>query len=185
MKKLPLSKKGWKNRDKYEALVDDDVFDEVNQYDWHYNYTRDKNDGYARNSKTNIYLHVYIWKLKNGDIPDNFEIEHWDGNKLNCQISNLRLATKSENSCNKEKYKNNKSGFKCICKQTQKGHPRKDGTYKIYTRWYVVITKNHKRYSNYFPYTEEGLQDAIEWYKQKSLELHKEFSIYNRPDENK
>lgn len=181
MRELELSKKGKKNKGKYKALVDDDIFDIVNSYSWTY-----LNTGYARNIKMNIQLHVFIWNLKFGDIPDGYEIEHWDENGLNCQISNLRLATRSENQCNITKQKNNKSGYKGICKKIVKGHPRKDGTYKIYTKWYAGIIKDYgkkteKRYAKTFDYTDKGLQEAIEWYKEKSLELQGKFSIFNKP----
>ncbi len=179
MKKIPLSKTG-KNKGKYFAMVDNDVFDIVNEYDWCYK------QGYAINSKMGMLLHRYIWTLKVGDIPAELEVEHKNQDKLDCRLENLRLATSSENHCNITIQKNNKSGHKGISREVYKGHPRKDGTYKIYTRWKAIITKDYRKktkkvYSKRFPYTDEGLKEAIEWYKQKSLELHKEFSIYNKP----
>lgn len=183
MKELELSKKG-KNKGKYFALVDDDVYDEVNKYNWHYSYTRDKNDGYARNTKMNIYLHVYIWKLKNGDIPKGLEIEHKDENKLNCQLSNLRLASSSENHCNITKRKNNTSGVKGISKHAYKKF-LKNGTEKEYTYWRARVTKDHKDYTKKFSFTDEGFEQAKEWIKNMSLEIQGEYSIYNKPDENK
>lgn len=175
MKEIELSKKGWKNKGKYKALVDDDVFEEVNRYNWTYT-----SNGYARNKKMTIYLHRFIWELKNGNIPEGLDIEHWDENKLNCQISNLRLATRSENCCNVTKRKNNKSGYKGVSKHVYRKE-RKDGTYKEYTKWTAEIGKGRKRHAKEFPYTEEGLQQAIDWYKEMSLKLQTEFSIFNKP----
>jgi hypothetical protein len=159
-------------------MVDDDLFEEVNRYDWHY-----ASHGYARNSKMNIQLHRFIWTLKYGDIPEGLEVEHWDENKLNCQISNLRLATRSENVCNVSKLKNNKSGFKGISKEVYKKECQ-DGIH-IHEYWRAKITKDkgkktEKKYSKRFPYTDAGFEQAKEWIKQKSLELHGEFSIYNK-----
>ena len=184
MKEIELSKNGWKNRGKYKALVDDSLFDIVNQYDWSY-----RHDGYAerRDYSTNkpkkILLHRYIYELKYGKIPEELLVDHIDGNRLNCQTSNLRLATKSENGCNIKKQKNNASGFKGISKYVQK-QKMKGKTY-IYKRWCAEISKDQgkrteKRYTKYFPYTDDGLAQAKEWYKQKSLELHKDFSIFNK-----
>jgi hypothetical protein len=134
MKEIQLSKTGKKNKGKYKALIDNDVFEEVNKFDWHYN------NGYARNGKMNILLHRFIWELKVGEIPEALEVEHKDQNGLNCQISNLRLANRSENNCNKTKYKNNTSGFKGISKVVQR-HQHKD---KIYTYEYFMEKINYK-----------------------------------------
>lgn len=41
--------------------------------------------------------HRVIWYLINGDIPDGYEINHIDENKLNNHISNLNLMTHKEN----------------------------------------------------------------------------------------
>ena len=177
MKLIPLSKKG-KNKGKYEVMVDDDIFEEVNQYNWHYN------NGYARNSKMNISLHRYIWKLKNGDIPKGLDVEHKDQNKLNCCLSNLRLANNSENQCNITKKKNNKSGIKGISKHAYK-ILLKDGTEKEYAYWQARVTKDKKTYSKPFDYTDKGFEQAKEWIKNMSLDVQGEFSIYNKPNENK
>lgn len=42
--------------------------------------------------------HRYIWEKVNGKIPDGYIICFKDGNRLNCDISNLYLATNSESS---------------------------------------------------------------------------------------
>lgn len=181
MKLIELSKKGTVNKGKYFAMVDNDIFEEVNQYDWSYN------DGYAvrydfsTGKKKDILLHRFIYELKKGNIPEDKEVEHWDENGLNDQISNLRLATRSENQCNRTKLKNNTSGIKGISKKVSKGHCRKDGTYKEYTYWQAQIRKDKKTYGKSFEYTEQGFEQAKEWIKQKTEELHKEFSIYNKP----
>ena len=174
MKEIELSKNGWKNRGKYKAYVDDDLFDIVNQYDWSYH-----NKGYAYNSKMKIQLHRYIYELKFGKIPEGLEVDHIDQDGLNCQISNLRLATYSENNCNKKNQKNNTSGSKGIYKEVRK-YEKEDGSTSIYECWCVRIRKDKKAYAKYFPYTDEGFKQAQNWYKQMSLKLHGEFSIYNR-----
>ena len=183
MKKLELSKRGTVNKGKF-ALVDDDIFEEVNKYNWSWTYGKKSEIGYAKqDKKLHIFLHVYVWKLKNGEIPEGFEVDHIDRDGLNCQISNLRLATKSENCCNREKNKKNKSGYKGISKHVRK-QSLKNGTEKEYIKWTAEVSKDKRKggktYTKEFPYTEEGLKEAVDWYKQKSLELQKEFSIYNK-----
>lgn len=65
-----------------------------------------------KTSKNNIYFDVFVngrkikyhnllWILINGDIPENFLIDHIDGNKNNNNIENLRLVTHQENCQNK------------------------------------------------------------------------------------
>ena len=185
MKKIPLSKNGTKYKGQYFAYVDNDVFPIVNEFDWAYHKT-----GYAYNSKMKILLHRYIWELKFGKIPDDKEVEHIDQNKLNCCLSNLRLATHSENMCNVRNRKDNTSGVKNISKKVNKGNRRKDGTYKEYTYWRAQISKDvgkktEKTYAKLFDYTEEGFEQAKEWIKNMSLDIQGKFSIYNKPKKDK
>lgn len=47
-----------------------------------------------------IGVHKAIWIIVNGEIPDGYVVDHRDGNPLNNNINNLRLATYSENALN-------------------------------------------------------------------------------------
>jgi len=170
MKELELSKHG-KNRGKYFALLDNDIFDIVNEYDWHYSH------GYAQNGKLNILLHRYIWTLKVGNIPSGLEVEHINQDKLDCRLENLRLANRSENVCNVTLRKDNTSGYKGISKYVQRDK-RHRGWKREY--WRVRINKDGKQYTKQFPFTDEGLELAKEWYKNMSLKIHGEFSIFNK-----
>jgi hypothetical protein len=167
MKEIELSKTG-KNKGKYKAKVDDELFDIVNKINWSYN-------GYAYNSKMNIYLHAYIWKLKFGDIPKELEIEHKDQNKLNCQISNLRLATRAQNMRNKSKTKRNKSGFIGVSKDAQK-HKNENGTnineYWICS-WYDNLGKQRRKY---FSYDNVGKVRAARYYDIMTEQFAEEYT---------
>lgn len=65
--------------------------------------------------------HRIIWKIVNKAEPMG-QIDHVDGNPLNNQIKNLRLASNQENSKNQSMPKNNTSGTVGVswCRQTNK-----------------------------------------------------------------
>lgn len=65
-----------------------------------------------RKKKKNIYLHRLIKNAKKGQ-----EIDHINGLSLDNRQENLRLTTRSENQRNRGFQKNNKSGFKGVCKR--------------------------------------------------------------------
>lgn len=45
-------------------------------------------------------VHRIVWETFNGEIPDGYEIDHIDGNRLNNALSNLRCVTHTENMAN-------------------------------------------------------------------------------------
>lgn len=56
--------------------------------------------------------HRIAWIYAHGQIPDGFEVDHRDRNRSNNSISNLRLATSSQQKMNKGVQSNNRSGLK-------------------------------------------------------------------------
>lgn len=71
--------------------------------------------GYCRVKVDGVsYLaHRLAWAFVYGDFPES-DIDHVNGIKTDNRIENLRLATRSENQCNRGKHLNNKSGFKGV-----------------------------------------------------------------------
>lgn len=65
---------------------------------------REKKDGYIeiKTEEPNKWelLHRFNWKQIYGEIPEDHNIKFKDGNKTNCEVSNLQLITKSENMTN-------------------------------------------------------------------------------------
>lgn len=105
------------------ALVDDDVFDEVNKYKWFA--VKNKNTYYAeRNSpivngkRKIIRMSRFIWELKNGPIPDDLYIDHIENKDersgLNNLIKNMRLVTGHQNQFNARSRSNSSSQYKGI-----------------------------------------------------------------------
>lgn len=85
------------------ALVDDEDYEYLNQWKWHYYLKKNHNTTYAyRNIKNNfnkwstIDMHRFIINPK----PHQF-IDHIDHNGLNNCRSNLRICTLSENGLNR------------------------------------------------------------------------------------
>ena len=58
--------------------------------------------------------HRIIWQMNHGEIPDGFQIDHINGNPRDNRISNLRLATHTENTRNRKLSKYNTSGYKGV-----------------------------------------------------------------------
>lgn len=83
------------------ALVDDEDFDYLNQYKWYAN--RFKYTFYAiTHRRINKYDHkIYMHRLIMNPGRE-IHIDHKDRNGLNNQKNNLRIATYSQNNCNRK-----------------------------------------------------------------------------------
>lgn len=84
--------------------------------------SKDK-DGYLRttfNGK-NLKIHRVIWEMHYGEIPDGLMIDHVNGIKDDNRISNLRLATNSQNQHNRD--------VKCFWRQQGKWIVRVSGKF--------------------------------------------------------
>lgn len=89
------------------AIVDKDVYDDVNKYKWHIN-----NDGYAKgdvDGKT-ITMHKYL----KGQPPKGQVIDHKNLNKLDNRKDNLKFSTISQNAQNRAKKSNTSSVYKGV-----------------------------------------------------------------------
>jgi hypothetical protein len=67
-----------------------------------------------RIGRRTIYLHNVIAERAELVVPDGFDVDHEDGDRMNNRRLNLRPATRSQNSCNAAMYKNNTSGAKGV-----------------------------------------------------------------------
>ncbi len=114
------------------AQVDDADFDFINQWKWCAadNGGRlyvNRSGGMVLGKNTNIYLHRLLLKPPPGLVPD-----HIDGDTLNNQRSNLRIATYSQNQQNKTIKKGRKSSkYKGVSWHIQR------------KRWWAKIKLSH------------------------------------------
>jgi hypothetical protein len=78
-------------------------------------------------------MHNVIWEHHNGPTPDGFTVDHADRNSLNNQLSNLRLATRSQQGHNQRLRSTNTSGYRGVTWDKQMG------------KWQARIMVNGKR----------------------------------------
>jgi AP2 domain-containing protein/HNH endonuclease len=94
------------------ALVDDDMFEYLNQWKWFIS-----KEGYTyyavRSGKRPIRKQIRMHRVII-NAPDGVEVDHRDGDGLNNQRYNLRIATRSQNQANQPLGRNSTSGYKGV-----------------------------------------------------------------------
>ena len=143
------------------AIVDDEDFEELNRYKWHYN-----NRGYAarsiggRKDKKNVLMHRVMLST-----PTGTYVDHINGDKLDNRRVNLRLCTNVENCRNRGKQTNNKSGYKGVVCRSDTG------------KWVTHIKYNGTRLTfGQF----DNKHDAARMYNFWAADLHGEFARLNK-----
>ena len=108
------------------ALVDDEDYELVSSYKWQAHLNR-LGAWYARRTiwiapqkKRTIILHRFILDVSN----PKTQVDHINGDGLDCRRSNIRLATASQNNMNRGKQGNNTSGFKGVSNQRKQRNIR-------------------------------------------------------------
>lgn len=145
------------------ALVDDEDFDWINQWNWHYNKA-----GYAvRNKLVNKKWIGYKMHILINNTPNNLQTDHINGNRLDNQRANLRSCTAQENAKNRKKNSNSPSPYKGVLWWEYYGRPGK---------WTATIRHNKK---DYFIGVYKTSIEAAVAYNAKAVELHGEFAKLN------
>lgn len=149
------------------ALVDDDLFDELSQYEWrasqaggytYYAYRNENRDGVYRS----VSMHRHIYSHLN--LPTKDCIDHIDGNGLNNQTANLRPATFAENSRNQRLARSNRSGYRGVCWATKR------------QKWIAAISVDNRRI-NLGAF--DSKVDAAAAYDAAAVKYHGEFARPN------
>lgn len=123
-------------------------------------------DGYIRImvSKRVYLAHRLAWLHTHGEWPED-QIDHRNGARDDNRLSNLRLATNSQNGANKRRYANNRSGAKGVYWRGQRG------------KWTADIQVNGNRKNLGLFTTKEA---AAEAYRQAAEAVFGEFACANR-----
>lgn len=146
------------------AMVDDADYDEISKHNWythgsrHTFYAYRKTSGSRANRKSLIMHRVLL-----GVTDSTIHIDHRDGNGLNNQRSNIRVATASQNMANRRKIG---------------GVSKHLGVYynKVAKKWASAVSKNNVKYRlGYF----DNENDAAIAYNKKAIELHGDFAKLN------
>lgn len=150
----------------YFALIDSSDYDKVSPFNW----SADTTSGsvYAKRYMNMgggvlvlTYLHRFIMDAKYGE-----EVDHKDGNGLDCRRSNLRVCNSQKNNMNRRKSPNGTSSFKGVSWD------------KSRDQWRATIKINRKmQYLGRF--TSEVV--AAETYDSAAMRLFGEFAVLNFP----
>lgn len=106
------------------SLVDDDDFDRVSKFKWHCTstgyaartiYTPPKEEGEPAKFTTQKMARFIMGN------PEGLDVDHRSMNRLDNRKENLRVATRSQNSCNRGAPRSNTSGHKGVSWNKQKG----------------------------------------------------------------
>lgn len=165
MKEILLSKG-------FVTQVDDEDFEILSKINWYVagNKRHKHAAGYIKGSKPykSVIMHRLIMGCSNG-----LMVDHVDGNSLNSQKSNLRIATNQQNLFNCKKHVYKKPGK---FPSKYKGVRFTDG--KRIKKWQAYISKDGVfMHLGRF----ENQEDAARVYDQKAIELFGEFARPNFP----
>lgn len=154
------------SNNKGEVLVDDEDFEWLDKYDWYLMRGKKVNYAYAygKNIKGSPKFLIHRLIL---NAPKGIDVDHINGDGLNNQKCNLRLATRSQNLINRNKQSNNTSGIKGVSYCNEKKRKKK---------WKSSINHNSKPITIGRFLTKE---EAGRAYDKKAKELYGEFAYIN------
>lgn len=153
------------------AMVDDEDYDILIKYRWHYRVykSKNKNTGYAMawirhddGKKRWVFMHRMVLGLRR---EDNIIVDHKDDDTLHNYKSNLRKCTIGQNNMARNILRDNKqSKYKGVCRTRNK------------RRWRATISCNDK---TVYIGTFDNEEDAALAYNIKAMELYGEFAYLN------
>jgi hypothetical protein len=149
-----MSKEIYLSNSNKTAIIDDEMFDELNKYKWNCDH-----HGYARTGKRKdktILMHRLIFNP-----PEGMFTDHINHNTLDNRRSNLRSCTIQQNSANRPMQSNNTSGAKGITLHKKTG------------KWQAQVGFLNK---TYYLGLFEDINEARKVYNKKARELFGDFA---------
>ncbi len=119
-------------------------------------------------------IHRIIWSLEVGEIPDEFIIDHKDGDPFNNKLGNLRCIHSFDNPRNAKKRKDNKTGITGV---SVIGNGT--GRFYICAHYYENMNMTTKQWALSEYSMSEALALAKEWRGIKLKELEKNGVFYS------
>lgn len=153
----------WSKGEPYTVLVDEEDYTRIVESGGRVGIQRSKCNIYARitlGRKNQRQLHRWLLNP-----PEGMDVDHWDGNGLNNQRSNLRIVTRSKNLQNKRKTRGS-SEYKGVSWHRQS------------SKWLVHI-KSGGRYKHLGVFI--GEEDAAKAYDSAARLAFGEFAALNFP----
>lgn len=141
-----------------ETIVDDDMFEYLNQWKWHCD-----SNGYAArytSSKLGDRRMVLMHRVV-AITPEDMFTDHINRDRLDNRKENLRVCTHSQNQANRNMNKNNTSGHRGVRWDKDRG------------KWYTSIDCNKE---TTFLGRFDDPKEAARVYEEKAKELFGEFS---------
>lgn len=105
------------------ALVADEAHDWLSRWRWYalwhpntrsFRAVRSVTTGLSHPRQRLVHMHRAVWEYYNGPIPDGSTVDHADRDSLNNCLSNLRLATDSQQGQNRRLRSDNTSGYRGV-----------------------------------------------------------------------
>jgi len=151
-----------------KAIVDDEDFERLNKYKWHYgsrHYAlRTTHRGYSEDGKRitgSIWMHREVINT-----PEGLFTDHINGDTLDNRKENLRVVNSNQNNRNSKIPSHNTSGYKGVSEDKR----------NLKNRWQAYITiDNKKKHLGYF-YSKE---DAAKRYNEVAREVFGEYARLN------
>lgn len=149
----------------YESMVDDEDFERLTTHKW--KAQKGHKTMYAvRNRWGNKkYIVQAMHRIIMGLSDPKLFVDHRDGNGLNNQKYNLRIATKSQNNANRTAKKGGTSKYLGVCRIKNTNN-----------KFQANIRKDNKKYGLGYFHTEEAAALA---YNKAATRLHGEFAKLN------
>lgn len=145
------------------ALVDDADYARASQYKWHA--VKRKRTWYPSrlinmgSKRHQLFLHAFLLEPMDG-----LQVDHRDGDGLNCTRANMRLCTPAENTRNRRRPVTNTSGYKGV------------SWHKLRGKWIAWIGLNGRnKYLGLF----ESKRSAAQAYNEAALKYYGEFACLN------